>query len=140
MNAIDASAPQPRPVLVWIICTIYAIGAFGAFVSLYAVFSGALRLPAREAQFYGSFTFINFVGVGLSAVLGLASLIQLFRMRRSAPYLITAGFLVGLIKQLWYRPELTRLGHGLVLPLISQIIALLIVFYSWRLLRRGLLR
>jgi hypothetical protein len=76
MNAIDASAPQPRPALVWIICAIYAIGAFGAFVSLYAV----------------------------------------------------------------YRPELTRLGHGLLLPLISQIIALLIVFYSWRLLRRGLLR
>jgi len=141
MTASIASVPQRRPALVWIICVVYAIGCLGALVTIYAILSGAThRLPAREAQFYDSLTLINFVGLALSVVLGLASLIQLFRMRRNAPYLITAGFVVGLIKQLWYRPELTRLGHGLVLPVIGQVIALLIVFYSWRLLRRGLLR
>lgn len=140
MMDTDSAIPMNRPALVWVICIVYAVGLIVALGSLYSVFSGALVLPDKQAQFYRDFGYVNFGGLILSTILGITSMIQLFRLRKNAPYFITALFLVGVLKQLWYQPDLVRLGQGLALPVVSEIVALLIVIYSWHLLRRGVLR
>jgi hypothetical protein len=131
---------QKRPVLVWIITGVYAIGALGAVASMYAALSGAVPIPPQTAEFYASFRTLNFAGLAISVLLAVTSMIQLFRLRRSAAYFITAGFGFGLLKQWWYWQDLAQLGRGIAIPLISQIIGLLIVMYAWRLLRVGVLR
>jgi hypothetical protein len=129
-----------RPVLVWFICVIYAFGFVVASASLYAVFSGAIRLPNDAAAFYRAFGVLNFAGLGLTAVLAPIAIVQLFRLRKNAPFIITALFVVTLIKTIWYLPDLIRLGHGPITQLVAIGINCLIVFYSWHLRRVGVLR
>ena len=67
-------------------------------------------------------------------------MVQLFRMRESAAYWVTAAFLVGLLKQLWYQPQLVRLGHSPVGAVVGVAISLLILLYVWHLKRIAVLR
>jgi len=135
-----SSAPGKRPGLVWAILVLYAVGLLLASVTLFAVFSGALRLPQREAEFYANFGIANFFGLALSAVLGIGVMIQLFRMRKSAVYFVTAVFVVTMAKEVWYLPKLISLGHSLSLHVISACISLWVVCYVWYLRRVGMLK
>jgi uncharacterized membrane protein (DUF2068 family) len=126
--------------LVWIICVLYALGLIVAFVSLYAVLSGAVQLPSDAAAFYRSFGILNFAGLALTAVLAPIAIIQLFRLRNSAPLFITALFLTTFIKTIWYLPDLIKLGHSPIMQLVAIGINCLIVYYSWHLRRVGVLR
>ena len=135
-----SSTPGKRPGLVWAILVLYALGLLLASASLFAVFSGALRLPEREAEFYANFGIANFFGVALSAVLAIGSMIQLFRMRKSAVYFVTGVFLVTIAKEFWYLPKLMSLGRSLTLHVISACIGLWIVWYVWHLRRVGMLK
>jgi hypothetical protein len=135
-----SSATGKRPSLVWVILVLYAVGLVLASVILFAVFSGALRLPQRDAEFYASFGIANFFGLALSAVLGIGAMIQLFRMRKSAVYFVTAVFVVTMAKEVWYLPRLINLGHSLTLHVISACISLWIVCYVWHLRRVGMLK
>ena len=135
-----SSAPGKRPGLVWVILVLYAIGLLVASATLFAVFSGALRLPERDAKFYANFGIANFFCLALGAVLGIGSMIQLFRMRKSAVYFVTAVFLVTMAKEVWYLPKLMSLGHGLTMHVVSAFISLWIVCYVWHLRRVGMLK
>jgi hypothetical protein len=135
-----SSAPTKRPAVVWSILVLYAFGLLVGSASLFAVFSGALRLPQRDADFYAKFGIANFFGLALSAVLGIGAMIQLYRMRKSAAYFVTAVFLVTMAKEVWYLPKLVSLGHGLTLHVVSACISLWIVCYVWHLRRVGILK
>jgi hypothetical protein len=142
---MNSAVPAPdtvanRPRLVWAILVLYAFGFVVTLASIYAIFSRAFRLPAGDAAFYAGFGTLNFLGLGLSAVLSTGFMVQLFRMRKSAAYFATASFLVLLVKELWYQPQLVRLGHSLVPAVIGVVVAFLIVCYTWRLKRSGALR
>jgi hypothetical protein len=133
-------AQARRPALVWIICALYVLGFIFASASLYAVFSGAIRLHDDAAAFYRAFGVLNFGGLALSAVLAPIATFQLFRLRNNAPFFITALFVVTLIKTIWYLPDLIKLGHGPITQLVAIGINCLIVYYSWHLRRVGVLR
>jgi hypothetical protein len=135
-----SSAAGKRPGPVWAILVLYAFGLLVGSASLFAVFSGALRLPQREADFYANFGIANFFGLALSAVLGTGSMIQLYRMRKSAVYFVAGVFLVTMAKEVWYLPKLMSLGHGLTMHVVSACISLWIVCYVWHLRRVGLLK
>jgi hypothetical protein len=135
-----SSAPGKRPALVWVILVLYGLGLLAATAGLFAVFSGALRLAQREAEFYANFGIANFFGLAFSAVLGIGSMVQLFRMRKSAAYFVTAVFLVTMAKEVWYLPKLMSLGHGLTMHVVSACISLWIVGYVWHLRSVGMLK
>jgi hypothetical protein len=129
-----------RPALVWAILVLYTFGVVITLASMYALLSGALRLPATDAAFEAGFGTVNFLGLGVSTILSVAFMVQLFRMRKSAAYLATAGLLVMIVKALYYQPKLARLGHSATPALIGDIVAFLIVCYTWHLKRTGALR
>jgi cell division protein FtsW (lipid II flippase) len=142
---MNSAVPAPdtvakRPRLVWAILVLYAFGLVITLASIYAIFSRALRLPARDAAFYAGFRTLNFLGLGLSAILATGFMVQLFRMRKSAAYFAIAGFLVLIVKELLYQPQLVRLGHSLAPAVIGVVIAFLIVRCTWHLKRTGALR
>jgi hypothetical protein len=131
MSTVVASPRRKRPVLVWLICAGYALGTVLVWVSMYAILSG--RVPPPTAAPYPGFHFL--VGLALSTVLVLMAMVQLFRLRRSAPYFVTGAFLFGLLaQQLDQNPGSP--GHKYA---AGEVIGLLIVIYSWRLLKRGIL-
>jgi hypothetical protein len=139
-TAVPASDVVKRPFLVWVILVLYTLGLLVSVASLYAAFSGLLHLPAGDAAFYARFGFVNFLGLALSAILATGSIVQLFRMRISAAYFVTAGFLVLIAKEVYYQPQLVRLGHSLAPAMIGVIVSFLIVCYTWHLKRSGALR
>lgn len=138
MNVAPTS--PKRPFLVWVICVFWGLSAVMACISLWVVFSGVIRVPANVAQFYGHFGLLNFVALTLGLILMLGSVIQLFRLRKSAIYFVTAAFAFGFLQQLWYWSSLAQLGQGTAKQVIGQLISLVIVLYSWRLLRLSVLR
>jgi hypothetical protein len=140
MISDNSSQGPKRPLLVWVICASYAASVIVPPTAVYLAYSGRIPVSAADAAYLRSFTLINFAGLALGLLLLLISTVQLFRMRRSAPYLLTATLVVAIVKQFIYRPELNRLGHSYVPALVSGVIALLVVIYSWRLLMRGTLK
>ena len=139
--AVPASlTARRRPVLVWVILTVYALGLVVILAGLYGVFSGAVRLHVRDAEFYAAFGTLNFAAAGASIVLAIGFMVQLFRMRKSAAYWVTAPFLVGLLKQLWYQPQLVRLGYSPVGAVVGVALSFLTVLYVWHLKRTAVLR
>ena len=140
-SAVPASETvAKRPRLVWAILVLYTLSLLLALATIYAIFSKAFRLPAGDAAFYADFGSLNFLGIGLSAILSTCFIVQLFRMRKGAAYFATAGFLVLIVKEFWYQPRLVRLGHSLAPALIGVVIAFLVVCYTWHLKRTGALR
>lgn len=142
---MNSAAPPPdavvrRPGLVWVILVLYAFGLVITVASLYAVFSGVVRLPAGDAAFYAKFGTLNFLGLALSAVFSTGFVVQLFWMRMSAAYFATAGFLVLIVKELYYQPQLSRLGHSSAPAIIGVILAFFTLCYTWYLKRTGALR
>jgi hypothetical protein len=135
-----STSPGKRPAAVWAILALYAAGLTLAAAFFFAVYSGALRLPPREAAFYANFGFLNFLGLALGALLGIVSMIQLFRMRRSAAYFVTAGFLVTFAKQIWYLPKFMSMGYSPVTRILSILLGIWIVWYVWHLRRAGTLK
>jgi hypothetical protein len=129
-----------RPVLVWVICVVYTLGFVFAFAGLYVAFSGAIALPEDTAAFYRAFGILNFAGLALTAVLSPIAVLQLFRLRKNAPFFITALYVVTIVKTIWYLPDLIRLGHGPVAQLVAIGVNGLIVYYAWYLRRVHVLR
>jgi len=138
MRASDAATKRPK--FVWAILVLYTFGLLVGLASMYAIFSRAFRLPPGDAAFYASFGTINFLGLAASALLSLGVMVQLFRMRKSAASIATAGFVVLIVKEAWYQPQLMRLGHSPVPALIGVVLASLVVCYTWYLKRTGALR
>jgi len=132
-----STTPGKRPAAVWAILAIYAAGLLLAAAFFFAVYSGALRLPPREAAFYANFGVLNFFGLALGALLGIVSMIQLFRMRRSAAYFVTAGFVVTFAKQIWYLPKFMNMGYSPVPRVMGIFLGICIVWYVWHLRRVG---
>ena len=135
-----SSVAAKRPGLVWVIIVLYAVGLVVSLGSLYAAVTGALHLPERAAAFYARFGTLNFLGIAASAIISTAFLVELVRMRKSAAYLATAGFVVMIAKDLWYAPELMKFEHWMASLIIGPVISLLIVCYMWHLKRTGVLR
>jgi hypothetical protein len=119
---------------------LYTLGLIFAVASIYAAYSGAIRLPNDAAAFYRAFGTLNFVGVALTAILAPIAIVQFFRLRDSSPLFLTALFFVDLIQMIWYFPDLVKLGHGPAMQLVAVGIKGLIVYYSWHLRRVGVLR
>jgi hypothetical protein len=126
-----------RPVLVWIISVLYVVGGLISPLAVYLAVTGHLPLTPARRHFYDGFGTLNYLGIVVTAALDLAFGIQLFRLKASAPYLITALFLVSIAKAFWYWPSLPMTGLLVISRIAGLILSLCIVGYSWNLLKTG---
>ena len=135
-----AEIPRPRPVLVWICSAYYLVGALLSGYSIANLLADVFSSGEATPQYVGGYgdlaiVVLRFATVG---VFYLLSGFALFRLRKSAPYLATASFLLGLVQLRLYGPSNLLDGH--VQILIGQLLVLVVTYYSWRLLRNGTLR
>jgi hypothetical protein len=135
---------RKRPGWVWTISILMAFSGAWTMFSFWLIFSGAISLnPAQEAYF-SSLTPIDFAITLLTAALNLTGASLLFLLRASAPYAFTAGFLLGLVSGLYQylaKPladvMTTSSNIGTAL---GTALSLVIIFYSFRLKKRGVLK
>ncbi len=128
-----------RPVLVWIILVFYALLIPLGAVSLIAATRGAIKLSSEVASYYQSFGFWDYLRVSTPLALGAAMVVALFRMRRAAFYFAAAAFLFGLAVNVLRYDALKTIGYGPIQAAVGFTINGLLVFYLWRLLRKGVL-
>ena len=139
---VPAPAPKPRrkrPVGVWIIVVFYAFFIPVGTASLIAATTGAIKLPSHIAKYYASFGAWDYVRVAIPIALGAAMAVALFRMRRVAFHFAASAYLYGLVVYIWRYDELKTMGQGLLQTAVGFAIGALLVYYLWRLLRKGAL-
>ena len=122
-----------RPILVWVICAFYVIGIVVTIPTILALTSGAIALSPAATEYYQSFGVVNYLGVLTSAILAALAAGTLFRMRRSAFAYASAGFVVTLLKIMWYWPVLRATGVPVWYQVFTIAVGAVIVLYVWRL-------
>jgi hypothetical protein len=135
MTHLSESLPPPqRPVLVWVICLL----AF-AFLPIGLIL---LVLHVVESQ--------NYVDYSLQAIgyiVNLTWAIQLFRLRRQALLIYIGALALGLFTLLYgllaedLLATLEELGVlGFVVSVVAWTLNFALLYYIWRLSRKGVLR
>jgi uncharacterized membrane protein YccC len=122
-----------RPELVWIISVLYVFGGLSTPCVTYLAVTGHLPLTPARRHFYDGFGTLNYMEIAVTSVLGIAFGVQLFRLKASAPYLITVLFLAGVAKEVWYPTTAVTI----LARIVGQIMVLCIVGYCWHLRRSG---
>ena len=142
-------APSKRPKLVWVIFLFTLFGVCSASFAVYLQLTGQFPAPNEVYRRYlESIPIYMHVATLVLAGLYLAAAIQLFRLKAVALKLYVVHFSAGLVLtavQLadpHYRAIFGEAGSGsgLIGGAIGWVIALAIIFYCRRLVRRGVLR
>src|SRR5258705_7722178 len=127
--ANEASTPAfvraRRPSLVWIICRLLLLAVLGAFSVIVDILSKALALPIALSRFLGSIGVETYLGFGGSIVLGIMTLVTLFRMKRQAAIYATLAFVFDQIKGV--------LCASTTAEVCSLVVEAAILYYVWRL-------
>jgi hypothetical protein len=142
IDGLTFAAPR-RPVWVWIICGVYlALVLWGLGVMLWLY----LQLPKPSSP-GSSHVHINYLSIVVSSVLNLAKLagiVLLFRLRRSALYVLGGVFVASLLFTAYRMGGL--LLHDSYSPLVNAqlvfvaAVNLIMLAYVWHLFRTGVLR
>jgi uncharacterized membrane protein (DUF2068 family) len=138
-------AGTTRPIGANVVFIYYAISLVGTLGSLLML---VLKVPnytlhptPGSVQFFGKFGLPWYTIFIPTAFLLICSIVQLYRLRKSAAYFGTAIFAVLLATRFWTVQELLRGGHpAMTRNYVVFAINSCIVVYLWRLVRNGILR
>ena len=137
MSTSASALMSKRPFFVWVILVIYATGVILGALGLIALLTGAV--PSDDRELLSSLTVRHSWSLLLGHLLALIGMIQLYRMRRSAAYFLTATILVTIVNHYWMAPIAARARVSSYTPLTLGF-DLLVLCYVWYLHSRGLLQ
>jgi len=133
-----------RPKLVWAITIFYVISVPFTLLSVLSVSTGQVPLSPAMQAYFDSLSVFDYSLTTLVAALNVAGAISLFRLRTSAVWLLTValglnGFLSlsHALTTNWIEAMAEASGLGGIF--LGWLIALGIVFYTWRLKQKGVL-
>ncbi len=133
-----------RPALVWVISIFYFISAGWVILSFALIYTGSILLNEAQKEYFQSQTIFDHGSTLLIGVSNLAGAVLLLALKRPAFSLFAAAFGVGLALTLYQIVAKNWLGvlggPGLVGAVIGWAISLSIIFYTRRLIGRGILR
>lgn len=146
----DATPPQAetapgrkRPVLVWIIFLFYLISCVQVIVAMFFVAAGGVDMAPEQQAYLAKFTAMDRVIGYLNAGLTLVGVSLLFSLRRQAVNVLALAFALNLFSTavVWFKtdPAAVTSPTGLLAQALGIGMLGLVVFYSWRLGKRGLL-
>jgi hypothetical protein len=135
-----------RPRWVWVICIFFLISAGLSVCGAYDAFLFSGIIPLREAvwQYWGRFwASQSSVGVLVVALLNLAGAVFLLLLRRQAFYLFLSAFVLNIVLtayQIITKHFLAAIGGpGIIGVFFGWAIGTTILFYAYRLMKRGVL-
>jgi hypothetical protein len=141
----DGAPDGRRPVLVWIITIYMLFGVVAGVVGSYLLFTGKLPMadPAQRA-YLESFGAADFALSVITGGVYAAAAVYLFRLRKKALNLFIAHMILSLSTTAYhmldpnYRAFMA--GTGTVGAAVGWAVTLAVIFYVYRLRRRGILR
>jgi hypothetical protein len=146
MTTIPDTTPiaVKRPALVWVISIFYFISAGWVILSFALVYSGSIPLNEAQREYFQSQTIFDHGSTILIGVSNLIGAVLLLALKRPAFHFFATAFGVGLAITLYHIVAKNWLGviggSGFVGAIIGWAISLSIIFYTRRLIGRGILR
>lgn len=140
----EDTTPEPkRPILVWVIFLFYLVSSVQVIVGLFFVTAGGVEMTPEGQAYLAKFTVwdrvIGYVNAGLTLV-GVA---LLFALRKQAVNVLALAFALNLFSTavVWFRtdPASVIAPTGLIAQAVGIALFGAVVWYSWRLLKRGVL-
>lgn len=138
------TAPKPRrPVLVWIIFLFYLISCVQVIVAMFFVAAGGVDMAPEQQAYLARFTVMDRVIGYANAGITLVGVTLLFSLRKQAVNVLALAFALNLFSTavVWIKtdPAAVTSPTGLLAQALGLGMLGLVVFYSWRLSKRGVL-
>jgi hypothetical protein len=136
---------QGRPVLVWVITILMAIGVLGSIASALAALAGSPLGGPEAAEQLRFLSPLDHVVTLVASAITAASAVELFRLKRRAFWLFAASLAVTAVvvfPSLALRPAYRAIldNGGAWVILIGWAVNFAILAYIWRLHAKGVLR
>ena len=143
-DAPDAAASPPRrPVLVWIIFLFYLISSVQVIVAMFFIAAGGVDMAPEQQAYLARFTVMDRVIGYINAAVTLVGVTLLLAQRRQAVNVLALAFSLNLFSTavIWLKtdPAAVTSPAGLAAQILGVGMLGLVVFYAWRLLKRGVL-
>ncbi|WP_029459876.1 hypothetical protein [Solidesulfovibrio alcoholivorans] len=139
----ETTAPRKRPILVWIIFLFYLVSSVQVIVGLFFVTAGGVEMAPEQQAYLAKFTVMDRVIGYINAGLTLVGVTLLFSLRKQAVSVLAAAFACNLFSTavVWVRtdPASVISPTGLTAQAVGIAIFGAVVYYAWRLGKRGML-
>ena len=134
---------RKRPVLVWIIFLFYLISCVQVIVAMFFVAAGGVEMAPEQQAYLAKFTVMDRVIGYANAGITLVGVTLLFSLRRQAVNVLGLAFALNLFSTavVWIKtdPVAVTSPTGLLAQALGLGTFGLVVFYAWRLNKRGTL-
>ena len=139
----DAAPQRKRPILVWIIFLFYLISSVQVIVAMFFISAGGVDMAPEQQAYLARFTALDRVMGYANAGLSLIGVSLLFSLRRQAVNVLALAFALNLFSTavVWFKtdPAAVTSPTGLMAQALGIAMFGLVVFYAWRLNKRGML-
>jgi len=143
-NTVEETASgRKRPVLVWVIFLFYLISSVQVIVAMFFVAAGGVDMAPEQQAYLAKFTVMDRVIGYANAGLTLVGVSMLMSFKKQAVNVLALAFALNLFSTavVWIRtdPAAVTSVKGLLAQGLGIGMFGLVVWYSWRLLKRGTL-
>lgn len=132
-----------RPILVWIIFLFYLISSIQVIMGMFFIAAGGVDMPPEQQALLVRFTVFDRVIGYANAAVTLIGVSLLFMLRRQAVSVLAIAFALNLFSTavVWYRFDIpaNTSPKGILAQILGIVLFGAVVFYSWRLGKRGVL-
>ena len=134
---------RKRPVLVWIIFLFYLVSSVWVIMAMFFVAAGGVDMAPEQQAYLEKFSVMDRVIGYANAGITLVGVTLLFSLRRQAVNVLALAFALNVFSTtvVWFKTD-----QGAVttpIGLLAQALGIgvfgLVVFYAWRLNKRGVL-
>jgi hypothetical protein len=140
----ENEAPRTgRPILVWIIFLFYLISSIQVIVGMFFIAAGGVDMTPEQQALLAQFSLFDRVIGYANAAVTLVGVTMLLALRRQAVAVLAVAFALNLFSTavVWFRTDLA--AHTSTKGILAQLLGIAIfgavVFYAWRLEKRGIL-
>lgn len=142
-DVAESRQASKRPTWVWVISLFFFISAGYTILSYALIYSGSVPLTAGQKAYFSSLSYFDHAAAVTIAFLNITAAVLLFRLKRLAPFFFLSAFFLGLLSfsyQIAAKNWLASInGAGLLGVVIGQLLLVAIIFYAFRLRKRGVL-
>jgi hypothetical protein len=141
--ADEAPQTQKRPILVWVIFLFYLVSSVQVIVAMFFVTAGGVDMAPEQQAYLAQFNVMDRVIGYINATVTLIGVTLLFGLRKQAVNVLALAFALNLFSTtvVWIKTDPAALvtPTGLIAQGLGIVIFGLVVFYAWRLGKRGIL-
>jgi hypothetical protein len=140
----EAGTPErKRPILVWVIFLFYLVSSVQVIVAMFFVTAGGVDMAPEQQAYLARFSVMDRVIGYVNAGVTLVGVTMLFGLRKQAVNILALAFALNLFSTavVWFKtdPASVVAPAGLAAQILGIVIFGLVVFYTWRLGKRGYL-